>query len=150
MPRVIGQKTGTDRKGHDVYTPIVIVTIGVGPCIATRPAIIDSGADTTIVPIEFLVDCGVDYDKLPPPPPGSKSKGAGGAFESRELAARVKWREWIVTDVILVAGPKSLPAILLGRADFFGRFNIRFRWDAIPPYVDVDPVATPKAGKGKL
>lgn len=149
MPRVVGQKSGTDHHGRDQYTPLVIVTIETGTCIATRPAIIDSGADSTIVPIEFLADCGVDFDKLAKPATGDKSRGAGGEFDARVMPAKVKWREWLITEEIHVAGPKSLPAVLLGRADFFALFNVRFRWDSDPPFVDVDPLAAPKAATKK-
>jgi hypothetical protein len=142
VPRVIGQKVGTDHHGVDVFAPIVIVTIELPGCIATRPAVVDSGADSTIVPHEFLKDCGVDYLALPGSQPGI---GAGGGFETRLLTARVKYRDWVVCDEIKVAAPGSkLPLVLLGRADFFTRFYVRFRWDMAPPVVDIDPLARKK------
>lgn len=139
MPRVVGQKVGTDHHGHDVYSPIVVITIEVPGYLATRPAVIDSGADSTIVPFEMLKDCGVDFAALPG---GDAGVGAGGKFETRLLAARVKYRDWIVCEEVKVAQPGAgLPVVLLGRADFFAKFNVRFRWAMTPPVVDIDPLA---------
>jgi hypothetical protein len=142
VPHIVGQKVATDHYGHDVYAPIVIVTIEVPGCIATRPAVIDSGADSTIVPFEFIKDCKIDFATLS----GSNmGVGAGGKFETRLLAARVKYREWVICDEAKVAQPGSgLPLVLLGRADFFAKFLVKFRWDVTPPVVDVDPLAKKK------
>jgi hypothetical protein len=140
LPRVVGQKLGHDQSlGHDVYAPIVVVTVSTANgCIATRQAMIDSGADCTIIPFEQIKACGVEWDKLPDAGGGT---GAGGKFETRILMATVKYREWVVSDRLKVAEPGSLPLMLLGRQDFFRKFNVRFRWDMVPPVVDVDPFA---------
>ena len=138
MPRVVAQKIGQDHHGRTVFAPIVTITIQIGPCIATRLAFIDSGADSTIVPIEFLTACKVDYKGLSGIASGA---GAGGSFETRLLPATVKFREWVICDEIKVAAPGTLPVALLGRSDFFAKFNVRFRWDMSPPVVDVDPLA---------
>jgi hypothetical protein len=137
VPRVVGQKVGTDAAGLDRYAPVVLITIEVGGCIATRPAVIDSGADSTIVPFEFLQACGLDWNAIGV---GSPSQSAGGTFESKVLKARVKYREWVVSEEIKVAEPGRLPVALLGRDDFFAKFIVKFRWDKTPPIVDVDPL----------
>lgn len=138
MPRIEGTKVGVTSDGRDVYAPLIIIAIHVGGCLAQGPAIIDSGADGTVIPIEALVGCGVAWDSLSN---GVMGQGAGGAFERRPLDARVQFREWTICERIQVAAPGSLPAALLGREDFFAKFVIRFNWHKSPPEVLIDPVA---------
>lgn len=142
MPRVVGEKVWKDSDGNDVYAPIVVITaemaVPTGRCVATVKAMIDSGADSTVIPFDFLAGCRLDWSALASAGAGT---GAGGLFDLRWLDARVKYREWIVTERVKVAEPGKLPMALLGRTDFLAKFNVRFRWDLDPPVVDVDPLA---------
>lgn len=143
MPRIEGTKSGITPAGVTVYSPVIVVEVvlpGVGR--AQVPAVIDSGADVTLIPFEVFVGAGLDWAKLPK---GSEGLGAGGTFERRPLVAEVRYREWLICDHVDVAQPGALPFALLGREDFFKRFVVRFAWNKEPPEVIVDPVVeTPK------
>lgn len=140
MPRIEGTKVGILSDGTEIWGPVVLVTIRTDGGIVTTSAIIDSGADSTVVPCEVLAGLGVDFEKLPA---GESGKGAGGAFERRPMKATLKFRDWTICEEIAVAEPGRLPVVLLGRLDFFQRFVVRFMWHKVPPYVDVDPIAVP-------
>jgi Aspartyl protease len=122
----------------------VIVTIEANGAVGQGMALLDSGADATIVPAEALIGAGIDYASLPV---AGLNRGAGGNFEARIAPARVKFREWVICDQVLVAPAGALPAPLLGRMDFFKLFVVKFSWHRIPPTVDIDPVAVPGGRK---
>jgi hypothetical protein len=108
-------------------------------------ALVDSGADDALVPAEMLVAVGVEYSALEPyltadgrPQMG---QGAGGKFEIRRLEAKLAFREWQFGSEVRVAQAGAIPGPVLGRNDFFDRFNVRFLWSRVPPVFDVDPIA---------
>lgn len=118
----------------------MVVSLEVAPGRGLRvPALVDSGADSTIFPGEYLATLGTEFDRLPS---GPESIGAGGAFEVRRCGGVVKFREWLVCEEFNVAEPGKLSLALLGRDDFFARFVVRFNWHEEPPVLFVDPVAT--------
>ena len=138
MIRVAGHKVGVDYRGRDAFAPYLTVSVEVGGCVLRLEAIIDSGADATLIPIEVLKGCPVDWDALKLAGPAG---GAGGAFETRFLTAEVKYREWLIAREVRIAGPGSkLKVMLLGRQDFFRHFTVNFRWDVAPPFVELEPV----------
>jgi hypothetical protein len=136
MPRIEGTQVGIDPNGRAVYRPIVIVQLEANGMGMQGPAIVDSGADTTMVPAEIAAGLGIDYAKLPG---GTKGKGVGGACESRMASLTVCYQSWRLTGQIAIAEPKRLDVVLLGRADFFQRFVVRFNWFKSPPEFHLDP-----------
>jgi hypothetical protein len=111
-------------------------------------ALIDSGADRTILPGEVLAGHPtIAFDALPELKDGGL--GAGGAFKIRECKGILRWREWDICDRFQVAEPGKLEMPLLGREDFFKLFFVRFRWDRTPPIVDIDPPGKPSKKKKK-
>lgn len=138
MPRIEGTKSGVDAAGQPIYSPVLIVQVTLpGFGHASVPAVIDSGADVTIVPFEVFVGAGLEWTKLPA---GSQGLGAGGVFERRPLQAEIRYRDWLICDSVEVAQPGALPFALLGRQDFFQKFIVRFAWHKSPPEVIIDPV----------
>ena len=146
MPRIEGTKVGTDANGREIWRPIIVVSIVLPNGLRGQgPAIIDSGADMTVVPFEAVLGAGLEWDKLPK---GELGLGAGGSFERRPLDAEIYYRTWKICDKVEIAEPGRLDTILLGRHEFFRTFVVRFAWHKIPPEVFIDPiVATPKKRK---
>jgi len=138
VPRIEGTKFVIDPGGQVIFRPIVLVAIVLPNGLRGEgPAIIDSGADMTVVPFEAILGAGIDWDKLPP---GEMGIGAGGAFERRALQASIFYRTWQICDRVDVAAPGMLGSILLGREDFFKKFVVRFAWHKTPPELFVDPI----------
>jgi hypothetical protein len=100
-------------------------------------AIVDSGADFSIVPAEILEGAGLKWSKLPEPV--QESRGAGGAMKYRRFAGKLVWEGYTVSTLYAVAAPKGVPLPILGRDDFFRLFNVRFRWYKTPPEIEIDP-----------
>ncbi len=123
-------KVGTGPDGRDSYRPIVIVTIEVRGRQIQGAAMVDSGADNTLVPAEALAPAGIDFESLPEAAIGA---GVGGPLATRRCSGTVRYQEWEVCRSFSVAEPGKLDIILLGRADFFTKFETRFRWHAVPP-----------------
>lgn len=104
---------------------------------------IDSGADSTIIPGEFLTGHPtLQYDDLPV----SKglAGGAGGSFETRKCPGSASWRDVTFCTELLAAQPGALPHPLLGRNDFFQKFIVRFNWNRTPPSMRIDEVTGKK------
>ena len=131
MPRV----TGTELT-PGLFRPVLTITVAIGAAVLDGPAIVDSGADRTIIPAEIVELAGIVFTDLPLT--SEQGIGAGGGFETRTCKGKVKWRSWLICSEFLVAD--HLPFALLGREDFFKRFNVRFGWHRDPPTVDIDPV----------
>lgn len=136
MPRITGTQLGPG-----VYLPILTCTLelsGASDVSLSGPALIDSGADKTIIPYEILEAAGIPFDALSlTQDPGL---GAGGQFEVRTCPGTLYWRKWEIASSVSVAEKGMLPFALLGRADFFEKFVVRFRWHSNPPTIDVDPI----------
>lgn len=138
MPRIPATRiVGPD--GAETYYPIIVVTIVVGAMAAQVPAIVDSGADDTLVPAAAVIPLGVDFSKLGAAPEGT---GAGGNFQVRWCEGTILWGKIELMTRFKVAEPgMGLSAVLLGRGDFFKLFIPRFHWHKDPPVFDLDPVA---------
>ena len=65
----------------------------------------------------------------------------GGACEMRPVTMTIKYKEWNYSGPVMVAEPKHLPVVLLGRTDFFGGFVARFHWFKTPPEFHLDPAS---------
>jgi len=144
VPRIPATHVGVGPDGADVFRPIIIVAIEIGAQWIRVPALVDSGADNTLVPSAFVAPLGVDFATLPAGPGGL---GPGGGLDVRPCTGVIRWeREKVVLMTsFLVAEPDKGPdTVLLGRADFFRRYVPRFHWDRDPPVFDLDPVSRSK------
>lgn len=125
-----------------VFQPELVVTLEVGARRIPMSAIVDSGADMTIVPAEPRAARGFDYSDMEVIP-GGEGRGVGQEcrFEMRRLPnASLSWRGNTFTSEVLVAEPNSFDIGLLGREDFFNVFRVSFEgWRDQPPWMDVDP-----------
>ncbi len=129
--------------GTVVYVPMILVTFEYGGQEVRVRAIIDSGADDTIVPASVVAPIGIDFMSLPKLPDAG---GAGGSFEVRICkTGTIKWGSTHLMTGFKVAEPGKLDSTLLGRADFFCLFVPSFHWHVTPPYFDLDPIPAPKA-----
>ncbi len=139
MPRLTATHVGDLPDGTRIYRPIILVDIEVGPLGIRVPALLDSGADNTLVPAAFITPLGVDFASLPMGPGGV---GPGGRVDVRPCSGAMKWDGATIMTAFMVAEPgKGADTVLLGRADFFARFVVRFNWHRDPPTFDVDPVS---------
>ena len=75
-------------------------------------AVLDSGADRSLFPVSFVEALGVDVDKLP--------------------EAKCADRFWV--------GPDGTPWPLIGRDDFFARFDVHFYWSEAPPVFEIERI----------
>jgi hypothetical protein len=141
VPRIPGTHVGTGPDGAEIFRPIIIVAIEIGGRGIRVPALVDSGADNTLVPESFVAPLGVDFRKLAAGPGGL---GPAGGLDTRMCHGLIRWeKEKIVlmTDFLVAEPGKGPDTILLGRADFFRLYVPRFHWHKNPPVFDLDPVA---------
>lgn len=143
MPRLKATLAGADRLGNASWVPLVPITLSTATLGLRAAAILDSGADTTIVPFEQVAPFGFEWKKLALAP---QAKGAGGIFERRVCPVAIAFETWRICDEVEVAEPGKLPATLLGRIEFFSKFVVRFNWFQDPPTFDIDPVLPVKRG----
>lgn len=137
---------GTWFHEQESYLPILRVVVHIGQQSQRTIGLVDSGCDTTIIPAERLDGFRrVRFGDLPEPEGLRESVGVGGAFETRVCEGRLTWRGMTLCESFLVAERGCLPYVLLGRDDFFSRFDVRFRWDAEPPIFGVERLAEPRA-----
>lgn len=135
MPRI----EGTELQPGVFFPAISVALHGPGNHILSVMALIDSGADRTIIPAEVLEAIGIPYASLALG--ARQGAGVGGGFETRTCSTLIlKWREWEIAREIEVAEFRKLPLPLLGRGDFFRKFSIRFGWHRDPPTIDIDPI----------
>ena len=141
MPRIPETHAGTGPDGAEIFRPIIIVAIEIGGLVIRVPALVDSGADNTLVPEEFVAPLGVDFRRLAAGPGGV---GPGGGLETRLCPGVMRWEKEkiVLMTSFMVAEPGKGPeTVLLGRADFFRLYVPRFHWHKNPPVFDLDPVA---------
>ncbi len=140
MPRVLGYELQPGR-----FYPIITLTLEYQGRFQQTLAIVDSGADQTMIPAEVIAGLGIDVSRLPKAPPNI---GAGGA-DQRLCDLEVSWRGYVFANRVVVAEAGSLPIALAGRGELFQKFTVRFAWHKVPPYMDLDPIAgyEPTAGK---
>jgi hypothetical protein len=136
MPRIEGMKVGTDAVGRIVYSPIIIVSLLYGNVGLDIQAVVDSGADTTLIPAEVAAALGIQWAKLSA---GAVGGGVGGRIEMRPVDLTMRYAGWKYTGPVMIAQPKGMPVVLLGRNDFFQSFVARFHWFKSPPEFHLDP-----------
>ena len=140
MPRILGTSVSV---GHSPLLKVGVVT-GKGNQPAQEvTAILDSGADRTVVPRSLVEALGVDYDNLKRPVDAAgdaiAGMGAGGDFELRVCRGKVRWHTTVICNEFWVA---NCLVVLLGRDDFFKLFDVMFDWSAPTPYVDIELAGT--------
>jgi Retroviral aspartyl protease len=125
------------KRADGVYTPHLEVDFRFPGDNRTYLALVDSGADWTMIPAEFLPPS-VVYADLPNP---SIGRGVGGEFEIRMCPVEVWFQKWKVNNWCIVIQPGKMPdpGALLGRQDFMRRFSVSFDWSAEPGMFDVRP-----------
>lgn len=107
-------------------------------------ALVDSGADRCVVPRGIVEALKVDFEKLPLAmgTDGNpvRGLGAGGEFEMRQCRGKIRWRTSTVSDSFWVGPDSAVPWVLLGRDDFFAKYDVTFRWSTNPPIMEFDKV----------
>lgn len=133
MPRFTAQLLAPDR-----HLPLVQIVLRLhsGPLLIPE-ALVDSGADTTVLPAESLE--GIASYRSLTPLAGGGARGPGGAFEVRRCDGTLAFENTIFARRFAVAEPGALPLPVLGRDDFFRRFAVSFDWYRDPPTFDIDP-----------
>jgi hypothetical protein len=141
VPAIPGAATGPNK-----WTPYlnVVLLADSGKQLRAR-AVVDSGADWTVVPGELALALGVDWTALPASP--DIATGAGGSFEPRFAPIAVWYGTVEVCPVVRVAPVGAMPAMVLGREEFFSRFRVCFDWEQQPPTFTVDWIPPPTANR---
>lgn len=88
MPRIPATLVGKGPDGAEIFRPIIVVAIEVGPMGVRVPALVDSGADNTLVPFSRVDALGIKWDDLPE---GYDGGGAGGGLKTRPCFGLVRW-----------------------------------------------------------
>jgi hypothetical protein len=126
--------------------PLLTVTLELGGRSLDVLALVDSGADSTMLPYDSIEACGLPYHDVPGPV--LTGVGAGGEFEFKNCEGRVTYGGAVVCKTFGVPAPRhdvpGLPFGLLGRRDFFSKHIVRFAWHRDPPEFNVDPVKRSK------
>jgi hypothetical protein len=127
------------------YYPFLEVDVVLRRQSQRITAIVDSGADRTVVPRIVVEALGVDFASLEQPqhPDGTPISGFGasGDFELKVCLGKVRWKTSTVCKEFWVADMGTKAIVLLGRDDFFRKYDVSFNWAVDPPYMDIEPVA---------
>jgi hypothetical protein len=88
------------------------VTIEIGGRSIRVPALVDSGADNSLVPEPFVAPLGVDFSRLAVGPGGS---GPGGSIDVRPCQGVIRWEseKIILMTTFMVAEPGKGPDTVL-------------------------------------
>lgn len=122
-------------RGDGVYTALVDVEFRFPGDPRTYLALIDSGADLTIISAELLPPS-IRYEDLGE---AHEGKGAGCDFEFKTCQVEAWFQKWKFASFIGVIAPDTMPepTALLGRLDFMRRFTVTFDWSKDPGMIDV-------------
>ena len=125
-----------------LYRPMIPVTVEISGRTHEFPAMVDSGADRTIVPGEFLPLLGLTFENLPHSETApTRGTGEAGPGFTRLCIGTIKWGNVVLVRSFQVAPPSTRPpAVCLGREDFFKNYVVRFNWAKDPPEFFLDPV----------
>ena len=131
--------------GTIAYRPRVNATVAVGKKSAIYRALVDSGADKSMVSADLIAALGAKWEKLTDPQP---ELGAGGIFETRFCPGQIYFGGVLITNGFRVAPATHVNGLfisvfILGRADFFQKFIPTFHWEESPPWFDLS-LATKK------
>lgn len=121
---------------YDPFVPITLFIPGIEAL--TGEAVVDTGADTSLVPWEAVQSAFSSFEDLPLAP---SSRGIFGSLEVRSCpGARLVWEGLEVCSDFRVAPPDSLSdgRALLGREDFLAKVVIQFNGHRRRPTFDVE------------
>ena len=128
------------QRSDGVFSPTIEVVIRAPGEPYALLAVVDSGADSTILSAEYL-PASVTYADLPVL---GEAQGVGGTFEIARWDVQVWFDKWKVCDAVQVIEPgkSPTPMMLLGRSDFFRRFTVYFDWHSQPGIVEIKRSST--------
>lgn len=131
--------------GSVIYRPVINAQITIGKKSAIYQAIIDTGADASMVSADLVEALGAKWDKLTEP---RLNIGAGGPFETRYCRGQIYYAGELITNGFRVAKEivhegHTLPLFLLGRTDFMKKFITVFHWEDDPAWIDMERAGTP-------
>lgn len=132
--------------GTVLYSPRLTVTVWFRKKSLAYQAIVDSGADNSIISAELVAALGAKWEKMTDP---QQHIGAGGPFMTRHCRASLYYGSTLICDGLRVAEPGKMPAeinfLLLGRSDFFKKYIASFHWNESPPWFEIEPASPAKA-----
>ncbi len=121
--------------GDGLFRPVLDIVVRIEDIQAQAPALLDSGADYSVVPWVIFEASRQSFDTLEPldSDGGSSTKVIADA---RWCEGTIEWDGREVCTRFLVRPPeKPQPEIvLLGREDFFRRHVVRFLWTDEAPH----------------
>ena len=137
--------------GNGALGPLIEISISLEDYEpkGTGFALVDSGADITVLPFEVLIPVGVKWDNLPPSPHGSQ--GLGGSVETRHINGTIshKGTTFYNGDIPVLQPGSGISGPILGRADFFTTFGVVFEWHKDPPVFHVNSLEKRKSLRGR-
>lgn len=119
------------------WFPVIEVTLSIGDHFEHEVlAIVDSGADSTLVPGELVEAAGIPFASLEQ----AEALSAGGQMTTAKCLGSISYLNRTFCTEFACTEPGKRGNFLLGRADFFRSFVVRFLWHRDPPVFDIDPV----------
>jgi hypothetical protein len=120
-----------------VHLPLLKIDIVLAKKTRQLTAMVDSGADRTVVPRAIIEALGVNWDSLKVAQ--TDGVGASGVFEIRICRGKIRWRGKTICEEFWTTDMDKRGIVLLGREDFFTKYDVDFRWSVQPPYMDINP-----------
>jgi hypothetical protein len=112
-----------------MFMPLVDVHTVVLGVRLQFTALVDSGADRTMVPAAMLDALGIDVRSLPP---GTPSLGANGTrISTKKFDTELSYRGRVFATTVSVLPQLPLPVV--GRDDFMRKFTVHMHWNDNPP-----------------
>jgi hypothetical protein len=120
--------------------PLVRVQTTVLGSLRAFTALVDSGADATMIPASLLAAYGIDLSTLVQ---NGWSVGANGTQIPKYVFAMELWHRnrRFATQVNVLP---ILPVPVLGRDDFMRAFGIHFHWEVDPPEWCIRRIRNPR------
>ena len=124
------------------FVPLVRVTTTVLGVDREFTALVDSGADLTMLPASVLVGFGVDVAGLPRVGWTIGASGTRSKIPRYEYAMDLWHRNRRFATTVAVL--PNLPKPILGRDDFMRAFGVHFHWETDPPEWCVRRIRNPR------
>lgn len=141
-------RINAEKDGSDVFRPVIYIRVKINGVTFQVPALLDSGADSTVLALGPIVaQSGLSEKMLVE---FGSSIGIGGRQKHftypNEFRLSYRKTEFFKGNAPMMRG---LPISILGRSDFFRHFIVRFLWHRSVPVFEIDPVVSPKKGKSQ-
>ncbi|PIR88008.1 MAG: hypothetical protein COU10_01545 [Candidatus Harrisonbacteria bacterium CG10_big_fil_rev_8_21_14_0_10_45_28] len=115
-----------DTRGKQVSRPVLVIEVtGKDDAIFEIPALVDSGADTTVANIEYAKQLGIELGEE------REIRGVGpGKVKARvgELAFRIKQTDISIRVPAWFVDSENV-TVLIGQEVFFDKFRVKFEKD---------------------